>query len=46
MYHLVAVPTEFTLIHGRFGQPEKNPSKRQAEIPEPPGSGKWEMPIR
>ena len=34
MYHLVAVPTEFTLIHGRFGQPEKNPSERQAEIPE------------
>ena len=34
MYHLVAVNTEFTLIHGRFGQPEKNPSERQAEIPE------------
>ena len=34
MYHLVAVPAEFTLIHGRFGQPEKNPSERQAEIPE------------
>ena len=34
MYHLVPVNTEFTLIHGRFGQPEKNPSERQAEIPE------------
>ena len=34
MYHLGAVNTEFTLIHGRFGQPEKNPSERQAEIPE------------
>ena len=34
MYHLVAVNTEFTLIHGRFGQPEKNPPERQAEIPE------------
>lgn len=32
-YHLVAVPAEFTLIHGRFGQPEKNPPERQAEIP-------------
>ena len=34
MYHLGPVPTEFTLIHGRFGQPEKNPPERQAEIPE------------
>jgi len=34
MYHLGEVKTEFTLIHGRFGQPEKNPSERQAEIPE------------
>ena len=33
MYHLWAVPAEFTLIHGRFGQPEKNPPERQAEIP-------------
>ena len=33
MYHLGAVPAEFTLIHGRFGQPEKNPPERQAEIP-------------
>ena len=34
MYHLGPANTEFTLIHGRFGQPEKNPSERQAEIPE------------
>ena len=28
MYHLGAVPAEFTLIHGRFGQPEKNPPQQ------------------
>jgi len=33
-YHLGSVPPEFTLIHGRFGKPEKNPPERQDEISE------------